>query len=147
MVPESTGISSRDSSVVRDVPDRPGFLVLQMREVSDPSAALAFGGQSARAGWLGTSLEKGPIVADRAVRKTGKDRDGDITSLCDDGASWSPRGKWDAINDIETRAHAYYVPWNSGRTEIRVVNGANGKYLRTDSDGTTKNNLDDLPDC
>lgn len=86
-------------------------------------------------------------MADRAIRKTGKDSDGDITSLCDEGASWSPRSKSNAINDIETGAHTYYVPWKSGRTEIRVANGATGKYLRTDSDSTTKNNLDDLPDC
>jgi hypothetical protein len=87
-------------------------------------------------------------MADRAVRKTGKDKDGDITALCDDGASWSPRRKADAISDIDDGVHTYYVPWTSGRTEIRVVNDATkGKYLRTDRDSTTKNNLDDLPDC
>lgn len=86
-------------------------------------------------------------MADRAVYKTGKDRDGDITKLCNAGEAWSPRRKADAIKDIEAGSHAYYVPWKSGRTEIRVVNGQNGKYLRTDRDGTTNNNLDDLPDC
>ena len=89
-------------------------------------------------------------MSDRAVRKTGKDRNGDITSLCDDGASWSPVGKWDAIRHIENGEHTYHVPWTSGRTEIRVVNDASvsgGKYLRSDRDGTQRNNLDDLPDC
>ncbi|MCC6712189.1 MAG: DUF3892 domain-containing protein [Candidatus Dadabacteria bacterium] len=86
-------------------------------------------------------------MADRPVRQTGKDRDGDITALCDSGSSWSPRMKWDAIRDIETGLHTYYVPWKSGRTEIRVVNGPNGKYLRTDRDNTSRNNLDDLPNC
>lgn len=86
-------------------------------------------------------------MADRAVRKTGKNRDGDITSLCDDGAAWSPRYKADAISDITNRIHTYYVPWNDGRTEINVTNGATGPYLRTDRDNTTRNNLDDLPDC
>lgn len=90
-------------------------------------------------------------MADRAVRKTGKNSDGDITSLCDDGAPWSPRKKWDAIRDIENpNGHNYHVPWKSGRTEIRVVEDstvAGGKYLRTDRDDTSKNNLDDLPDC
>lgn len=86
-------------------------------------------------------------MADRAVYKTGKDRDGDITKLCNGGELWSPRDKSDAIRDIENRVHSYYVPWKSGRTEIRVVQGNNGKYLRTDQDGTSKNNLDDLPDC
>ncbi|NKB59033.1 MAG: DUF3892 domain-containing protein [Alphaproteobacteria bacterium] len=86
-------------------------------------------------------------MADRPVRKTGKDKDGDITALCDDGASWSPRQKADTISDIESGTHSYHVPWKGGRTEIRVVNGPNGKYLRTDRDNTNRNNLDDLPDC
>ena len=86
-------------------------------------------------------------MSDRAVRNTGKDGDGDITKLCDPGRTWSPRVKADAIRDIENGAHTYHVPWQSGRTEIRVVNGTNGKYLRTDRDDTNRNNLDDLPDC
>jgi hypothetical protein len=86
-------------------------------------------------------------VADRAVRKTGKDSDGDITSLCDDGASWSPRTKAGAISDIDNGTHTYYVPWTTGRTDITVVNGPTGKYLRTVRDGSTGNNLDELPDC
>jgi len=86
-------------------------------------------------------------MVDRPVRKTGKDQDGDILALCNDGSAWSPRHKPQAIQDIETGAHTYHVPWKSGRTEIRVVNGPNGKYLRTDRDETTRNNLDDLPDC
>ena len=86
-------------------------------------------------------------MADRAVRKTGKDRDGDITKLCDSGKSWSPRLKADAIRDIDNGIHTYHVPWKTGRTEIHVADGPNGKYLRTDRDNTSENNLDDLPDC
>lgn len=86
-------------------------------------------------------------MADRAVRKTRKNHEGDITALCNDGDFWSPRFKADAIADIESGAHTYHVPWSSGRTEIRVVQGATGKYLRTDRDDTARNNLDDLPDC
>lgn len=86
-------------------------------------------------------------MADRAVRQTQKDRNGDILALCNPGSFWSPRRKTDAIYDIETGMHSYYVPWESGRTEIRVVNGPTGKYLRTDRDGTSRNNLDDLADC
>jgi len=86
-------------------------------------------------------------MADRAVTQTGKDSDGDITGLCNPSAVWSPRRKADAISDIENGLHTYHVPWTTGRTEIRVVNGPNGKYLRTDRDNTQKNNLDDLPDC
>ena len=87
-------------------------------------------------------------MADRQVTATGKDSDGDIIALCNSRQSWSPRAKADAISDIENGIHTYFVLWpNASRTEIRVVNGPTGKYLRTDRDDTTGNNLDDLPDC
>lgn len=87
-------------------------------------------------------------MATRYVMKTGKDKDGDITKLCHAGESWSPRQKADAISDIENKNHEYYVSWTDGqKTPVTVVNGSTGKYLRTRRDGSTKNNLDDLPDC
>lgn len=86
-------------------------------------------------------------MAERAVSRTGKDSDGDITRLCHPGSAWSPRTKRDVINDIESGAHRYYVPWTTGRTEIHVAKRGSVKYLRTDRDNTTKNNLDELPDC
>lgn len=87
-------------------------------------------------------------MATRYVNKSGKDKDGDITKLCNAGQTWSPRLKADAIYDIENKIHDYYVSWTDGQTTlIKVVNGATGKYLRTQRDGSTKNNLDDLPDC
>lgn len=86
-------------------------------------------------------------MAMRAVMKTGKDSDGDITKLCGEG-DWSPRLKDDAIRDIESGTHQYFVPWAIGGTLILVVDDpTTGKYLRTDRDRSTKNNLDDLPDC
>lgn len=87
-------------------------------------------------------------MSDRVVTQTRKDQDGDILALCHPGDYWSPRSKADTISDIETGTHSYYVLWpGSRRTEIRVVNGPTGKYLRTDRDNTPRNNLDDLPDC
>jgi hypothetical protein len=87
-------------------------------------------------------------MADRRVTATRKDREGDILALCNSGQVWSPRQKADAIRDIENGMHAYFVQWPGGqRTEIHVVNGRTGKYLRTDRDNTERNNLDDLPDC
>lgn len=87
-------------------------------------------------------------MTDRPVVQSRKNRDGDILALCNPQEYWSPRLKHDAINDIESGIHRYYVPWRDGKTTwIRVVNGPNGKYLRTDRDETTRNNLDDLPDC
>lgn len=87
-------------------------------------------------------------MADRQVTRSGKDRDGDITALCHSGAFWSPRKKWDAIHDIETRTHSYYVQQpGTRRVEVKVVQGATGKYLRTTADPSDANNLDNLPDC
>lgn len=87
-------------------------------------------------------------MVERKVTRTKKDKDGDILALCNSGDYWSPRSKKDAIADIESGNYSYYVPWSDGsRTLIRVVNGPNGKYLRTDKDSTSRNNLDDLPDC
>ncbi|MCP4425319.1 MAG: DUF3892 domain-containing protein [Chloroflexi bacterium] len=83
----------------------------------------------------------------RYVTQTRKNWDGDIIALCNPTASWSPRGKQDVITDIENRFHTYVVPWTNGETTIRVVNGSTGKYLRTDRDNTSRNNLDDLPNC
>lgn len=85
-------------------------------------------------------------MADRRVRQTAKDRDGDITALCNAGEFWSPRQKGSAINDIETETHTYFVR-EGNRVEVGVVNGPTGKYLRTDADPGSANNLDNLPDC
>lgn len=87
-------------------------------------------------------------MADREVTQTRKDIYGEISALCNPSADWSPRPKADAIQDIDSKDHTYYVMWpDRKRTEIRVVQGATGKYLRTDRDETTRNNLYDLPDC
>ncbi len=87
-------------------------------------------------------------MADRQVTHSRKDSDGDITAICNPGQPWSPRYKRDAINDIETRLHTYFVSSASARrVDIIVVNGPTGKYLRTTADTTEHNNLDDLPDC
>ena len=86
-------------------------------------------------------------MSDRAVRQTSKDQDGDITALCDPGKDWSPVTKATAIADIQSGTHRYHVPWASGSTQILVVEGTNGPYLRTDRDNSPTNNLDELPDC
>ena len=86
-------------------------------------------------------------MAERRVFKTGKDGDGNITKLCNRGQSWSPRSKRDAIADIESNQYRYYVHWEGKKVEVKVVDGPGGKYLRTNWDGTTRNNLEDLPDC
>lgn len=87
-------------------------------------------------------------MAKRYVRATGKNMQGDITKLCNAGDWWSPRSKVEAIFDIEKGLYEYWVNWTHyPETKIRVVQEPNGKYLRTDRDATSRNNLDDLPDC
>lgn len=85
-------------------------------------------------------------MARRHVTASGKDRDGDITSLCN-RSDWGVRLKADAIRDIETRTHSYYTGAGSYTADVYVVQGSKGKYLTTSRDGTTRNNLDDLPNC
>lgn len=84
-------------------------------------------------------------MADRRVTGTGKDSSGDITSLC---GAWGSQLKAVAIVEIEQGTHRYYTHASNGtEADIIVVNGVTGKYLRTDPDKTTADNLADLPDC
>lgn len=86
-------------------------------------------------------------MADRRVTGTGKDRDGDITKLCN-ASVWGSVTKASAIQHIENRTHSYYVQQSgTSRVDVNVVNGPSGKYLRTDPDPASRNNLDNLPDC
>lgn len=83
-------------------------------------------------------------MADRRVRQTGKDDDGDITSLCNDGEWWSPRAKALAVTDINVGTHTYYVKEDGERANVIVTKDG---HLKTEPDATTANNLDNLPDC
>lgn len=85
-------------------------------------------------------------MPNRRVTRTGKDKDGDITSLCSD-AWWSPISISQAIKDIESGTYRYYVKSGTEEADIHVVQGPTRKYLRTDPDKTTVDNLDELPDC
>ncbi|WCO66557.1 DUF3892 domain-containing protein [Iamia majanohamensis] len=82
---------------------------------------------------------------DRRVTKTGKDSEGDITSLC---GAWGSTSKATAIREIEASSTAYYVQdIYSRRADVHVVAGATGKYLRTDPNSSCSDNLDSLPAC
>lgn len=86
-------------------------------------------------------------MAVRYVTRSKKDRDGDILALCNPGEVWSPRAKPDAIRDIELGTHSYFTRVGDKVAQVYVKQGARGKHLTTSRDGTTRNNLDDLPDC
>ena len=83
-------------------------------------------------------------MADRRVARTGKDGHGDITMLC---GSWGNASKMAAILDSEDKGSTYFVQQpGCGRGDIHVVNRTTGKYLRSDPDTSSDNNLDNLPD-
>ena len=62
------------------------------------------------------------------------------------GAGWKwPRA--DVIKSIEDKTNTFHTFENGKRADIGVVNGANGKYLRTYADGQWNDNLLALPEC
>ena len=77
----------------------------------------------------------------------GQGQDGDITALCGSG-NWGRITKRQAILEIEAETHVYYVHEVEPPVRVQVVPGKDGeKYLRTVSDRTSRNNLDNLPNC
>ena len=83
-------------------------------------------------------------MADLQVTGSGKDQDGDITSLC---GSWGRTSKAQAIREIEGRVHRYYVAEASPAVSVKVRTRGRTKYLTTEADGRSRNNLDNLPPC
>lgn len=82
---------------------------------------------------------------DRKVERSGKDTDGDITKLC---GAFGSVSKATAISEIENRVNTYHVQQTgTNRVEVRVVTEGGKKYLRTTADSSSKNNLDNLPNC
>ena len=85
------------------------------------------------------------MAAGRRVTATGRDPDGDIAKLC---GSWGNVTQGQAILHIEAGIYKYYVQQpGTSRVDVHVVNGLTSKYLRTDPDPASNNNLDNLPDC
>ena len=89
------------------------------------------------------------IMIKRIVTATAKDKHGDITCLCNITEGWLRVTKEQAIDHIDQRTYKYYArgPLSQKESEIEVVNGPYGRYLRTVRDGISSNNLDKLPDC
>ena len=89
-----------------------------------------------------------PVAIARAVTAVRKDGQGVITHLCHDGARWSPVPVDQAILEIQGRAIQYFTTWGDKIALVKVVNdGHGGVYLRSVADGTTTDNLDNLPPC
>mgnify|MGYP000985115643 CR=1 FL=1 len=88
----------------------------------------------------------------RRVTKTHKSKD-DILALCGPEL-FASVPKEQAIREIESAGRPYsltspyYTEYNGIRAAIVVIEDRfRSKYLRTDPDKTSKNNLLELPDC
>lgn len=86
-------------------------------------------------------------MIERQITNTKKDSSGNIILLCNPTEWWSPRSANEILWDIEEAMYLYFVLVDGRKVEIKVITELTGKYLRTDPDKTTKNNLDELPDC
>lgn len=63
------------------------------------------------------------------------------------GGAWGRREQPDAIRDIETGPHSYYVLRAGKEVEVIVAERSGNKYLKTEPDGEQPNNLLELPEC
>lgn len=88
------------------------------------------------------------MTTSRRVTQTSKDKQGDITALCNPTSTWSRVTKAQAIKDIESDDYRYYVKEGGAQeVDVRVRKRNDVKYLTTDADSKSPNNLDNLPDC
>ena len=67
-----------------------------------------------------------------------------ITHLGGSGWRWT---RSQVIQSIEAKTNTFYTKVGGNRAEIGVVNGPNGKYVRTYADGKWNDNLLALPEC
>lgn len=64
-----------------------------------------------------------------------------------DNTQWK-QSQQQAIQNIEARKYSFYVLINGIKTNVIVATSAYGhKYLKTQADSTTSNNLLSLPEC
>jgi len=62
------------------------------------------------------------------------------------GVNWKwPRSE--VIRSIEGGTNTFYTMVNGKRADVGVVDGPNGKYVRTYADGYYNDNLLALPEC
>lgn len=67
-----------------------------------------------------------------------------ITHLGGDGWKWT---RQQVINSIDGGTNTFYTKVNGTRANIAVVDGPNGKYVRTHADGKWNDNLLALYEC
>lgn len=67
-----------------------------------------------------------------------------ITHLGGDQWKWT---RQQVITSIEAKTNTFFTYVGGKRAEVGVVNGPNGKYVRTYADGKWNDNLLALPEC
>ena len=87
-------------------------------------------------------------MANRQVTNAHRDAQGDILGVCwkyGNGLAYTTRA--DVIADIESRTNGYVVEEEAPAVWV-VVRTHNGvKYIATEADQISRNNLDNLPPC
>jgi hypothetical protein len=73
-------------------------------------------------------------MTDRLVTENRKSFNGNIIALYNPDESWSPRFKHDAIRDIESNIHSYFMVVNGQQKNIKVVLINGSKQLVYDSE-------------
>ena len=63
------------------------------------------------------------------------------------GGEWGKTSQSSAINDIETNTHTYHVRVGYNDVKVIVATHLGNKYLKTENDTTTVDNLLSLPEC
>ena len=79
-------------------------------------------------------------MLERIINNTKKKENGTITHVV---GNWGCVSVSEAVVHIENGLYAYFTG-GSKRAKVIVVNGANGKYLRSTPDATTLNNLEEI---
>ena len=70
-----------------------------------------------------------------------------ITHLGGTGGSGWRWTREQVIASIEAKTNTFFTLVGGKRADVGVVNGANGKFLRTYADGAWNDNLLALPEC
>ena len=67
-----------------------------------------------------------------------------ITHLGGDQWKWT---RQQVVTSIEAKTNTFFTYVGGKRADVGVVNGQNGKYVRTYADGKWNDNLLALPEC
>ncbi|WP_370118456.1 DUF3892 domain-containing protein [Bradyrhizobium sp. USDA 329] len=92
-----------------------------------------------------TSGGEMPDVQVACINKQPRDNSHEgITHLGGGGWKWL---RSEVIRSIENGTNTFYTLVSGKRADVGVVNGPNGKYVRTHADGYYNDNLLALPEC